>query len=554
MFIHLRTNLTTRALAAFWSPGPQTTTRSIPRERRSGTQRDTPRISNSNSCFGFFGNLLFVFKNSPAFGEFIKNRRESPEPAGQELPGNRFAPLARKPKLSMDDIAARGGPERHRLGIIERGIDDLSDEDLRQLDTAFGWPAGYARALLDFSVTSGDRMAQTATWARESPGLGLVDDHDRGDPILGYSADDTSVRVAIPREVLVDGGDVTPKALLSIAYRWRRLTAIDVNVFGADLQPLQEFAQWWEDKFRGEVVSTTDRVVGVREVAIDPLPAIHTLTDARTLVLAAEGHLDGVFNPAGLTRSAATIFWVAHTVRQAAGQANGNTSDVPADGLTALTSLAQDIRASGTQDGWSSGYSAFHAESGLSSVAAEIDTDAQRYVAGLLQARDQLTNILARTEADSGLLKWIPRGPAPMPITELDRHCLVIYDSTLSPELPTLLGWAASTSQGNGEQVLTIQRDAAHRTAHAQLRRSERLPGHGTIDHGFTINVGPAGPKTGGQGIRSTSIDPRPAVNTLSGWDRDSRTAVLITAGGVELQRVHIPPSLWGYAWRGAGL
>lgn len=487
-------------------------------------------------CFGNFGIVSNMWKNSIAFGQFIKSLRENESTlASAPLAGihGRLQRLDPAPtsKLSMDDIAAKGGPERHRLGIIERGQGGLSDTDFRQLDAAFRWPSGYAQSLLDFTVVA--------------TGLPAEDHADR-QPGLGYLADEPRTLMAVPRDVVVQ---VPPDALVSIAHRWRGLTAIDVQAVG-DLAALQSLARWWEDH-HGLVVSTTGQVIGLKQVAIDPLPAIGSLVDARDMILAAEGLSEAnVQNLDRLTRAAATLYWVAITVQNSA--ATGGSADVPRDGLTALTRLHQATRSyeGGQVGGWSAGYREFYASSELSSAAAEIDTDAERYVAGLLRARDRLTNIRSVVD-DKGTVTWNPSSPETVPVNELTGNALVLYDSSTSPEVPTLLSWAATTMLASGGPALTIQASSKHRTSHA-WRVAERAEPSAApqpsappsaVPYGFTINVERM-PTTvsPSPSIRSTVLDPFPVVNTLSGWDDDSRTAVFIEAGGRALKRLFIPP------------
>lgn len=433
----------------------------------------------------------FMVANTDAFGSFLSSYREGE-------PGARFG-AGPADRWSQEDVAARGGPERHLLGQIERGAAvDLTDAVFDRLDHAYGWPSGYARALVDFSVGE-----------VHMPAVVDVDSWPK-DPLLGFTTD-TGEGFAIPT-----GGvhtRIPAEALCSIVRTWHQLTLIDIQGFD-DIGALVNLAAWWENDLRGKAVSTTDQISTIQHIAVDPLPAISSLADARRLVLAVQPNIE----IDRLLAAAATLLWTATLVR--AGH-NG----APADGLTALTSIAQAAsrKLASSFPEWARNYrDGFFSESGLSNAAADPDIAAERFVGGLIRARDQLTNIVATVD-DSGV-SWQRRAPETVSVIDLTDRTLVFYDSEISPELPAIFAWATSTLRAQSTLPLTLQ-----------------LAGRVPVNGGAVLYVEPCRVPTDGihRGIRSTSINPKPVDPTVSGWDSDSRTMVYVGRG--VLQRLHLP-------------
>lgn len=432
--------------------------------------------------------------NTHAFGSFLSDYREGG-------PGARFNTAGSADRWSQEDVAARGGPERHLLGQIERGAAlDLTDTVFDKLDHAYGWPSGYAQALVDFSVgeVNTPAVADLDSWPKQA--------------LLGFAAD-TGAEFAIPASGVHT--QLPVEALSSIVRTWHQLTLVDTQAI-VEVGELQKLATWWENDLRGKVVSTTDQISTVQHVAIDPLPAIGSLADARRFVLAIQPDIA----IDSLLAAAATLLWTATLVRA------GNNG-VPADGLTALTSLAPAMGLGREDREWARNYrDDFFSASGLSNAAAAPDIAAERFVAGLIRARDQLTNIVARVD-DSGY-SWQRHAPETVSVIDLTGQTLVFYDSEISPELPAIFAWATSTLRAQATPPLTLQR--------------ARLGAPVTGAAGAVLYVEPCGLPTDGihRGIRSTSINPEPVDPTVSGWDSDSRTMVYVGRRGA-LQRLHLP-------------
>lgn len=431
--------------------------------------------------------------NTHAFGSFLSDYREGG-------PGARFS-ASPADRWSQEDVAARGGPERHLLGQIERGAAlDLTDTVFDKLDHAYGWPSGYAQALVDFSVgeVNTPAVADLDSWPRQA--------------LLGFVAD-TGAEFAIPASGVHT--QLPVEALSSIVRTWHQLTLVDTQAI-VEVGELQKLATWWENDLRGKVVSTTDQISTVQHVAIDPLPAIGSLADARRFVRAIQPDIA----IDSLLAAAATLLWTATLVRA------GNNG-VPADGLTALTSLAPAMRLGREDREWARNYrDDFFSASGLSNAAAVPDVAAERFVAGLIRARDQLTNIVARV--DDSEISWQCHAPETVSVIDLTGRTLVFYDSEISPELPAIFAWATSTLRAQSTPPLTVQRAGLG------------APVSGAA--GAVLYVEPCGLPTDGihRGIRSTSINPKPVDPTVSGWDSDSRTMVYVGRRGV-LQRLYLP-------------
>ena len=461
------------------------------------------------------GSVPIMVKNTPEFGSYIKGQREGRS-------------------WTQDNVTQSGGPERHLLGKIEAGADiDLTLAQLRSLDQAFDFRAGNCRALIDFSPI--EVTPEAAARGAKAPFA----------PICGFADDGRPV--GLPNNTL---SMLPTSAVVSILEQHRHLVLVDIRAAYDAPHELLKLAGRWANS-GGRVFSTT-KAIGVRahsevqQVVIDPIPLVSTLQAARDFVemlqyggRRVKSHRD--FDQD--TATAATLVWICSIV--ALHRRTGEHEEGTSDGLSALSTLA--ARHDGlslARPSWLASSSSFLRQADLSNAAAKADPKAVKYVAGLLRARDELTELTIEEGAvtEDAVLKVNRQAPPTVTVTALfEQPTIVFYDSWVSPELPGIVNWAHHNSfEVGGPAILTLQQRGAHRTSDAAV-------GDGA-PHGVTIEVSELqrSDEERDGALRDVSIPPLDISDILTGWHESSRTAVLTQIDPEILIRIGLPGHVEG--------
>ncbi len=397
------------------------------------------------------------------------------------------------------------------LASIEAGNQvEFSEQALAQLDADMCWPSNLSTLLLEsysYHVSAHIRRLS----------FGSVADLQRenGDraPIIGVVPADGRP-VAMPTHLTTT---LHRNLVLNIAHAWRKTTFIDMCAYDHPDHKfaLKEFFAEWGSYTGGQAYTTISTNMPGTALVIDPVPEIDRMRRAETLIdLLSTTELTHEQK----TRKAFTLVW-------AAAQAN-RTKEA---GLTVLTRLAVAGRDSSTRSIVLDKFQPAWRDSGLSAAAAEPDWDAIDLFAGIMHGSDTLTDV-----------RFIPKGaqepevvtiggPTISPIAELFRMpSLVLYDSRINPEVPSIANWFGSVSL----PTLTIAADNHH--VH---------PDPAGEGGGYVLRLTEARQAGNGGELSSYGgIDPYGAQPRLDGWFGD-RTLILMD--DEVAQRVYVPQGLY---------
>ncbi|MEX3649713.1 hypothetical protein [Mycolicibacterium porcinum] len=401
------------------------------------------------------------------------------------------------------------------LASIEAGKQvDFSEQALAQLDADMCWPSNLSTLLLE-----SDSYHVSAHIRRLSFGSVADLQRDNGDraPIIGVLPADGRP-VTMPTQLTTT---LHRNLVLNIAHAWRSTTFIDMCAYDHPDHKfhLKEFFAQWGSYTGGQAYTTISTNFPGTALVIDPVPEIDSMRRAETLIdLLSTTELTHEQK----TRKAFTLVW-------AAAQAN-RTKEA---GLTVLTRLAVDGRDPSTRSIVLDKFLPTWRESGLSAAAAEPDWDAIDLFAGIMQASDTLTDVRFTPNGAQEPEVITIGGPTISPIPELFRDVrrmpsLVLYDSRINPEVPSIANWFGSVSL----PTLTIAADNHH--VHPDPA------GAGT---GYVLRLAEARQASNGGGLSSYGgIDPYGTQPRLDGWFGD-RTLVLMD--DEVAQRVYVPQGLY---------
>lgn len=413
---------------------------------------------------------------------------------------------SRRGRREADLPSSRSGV----LASVEAGNRvEFSEQALAQLDADMCWPSNLSTLLLEsysYHVSAHIRRLS----------FGSVADLQRenGDraPIIGVLPADGRP-VTMPTQLTTT---LHRNLVLNIAHAWRKTTFIDMCAYDHPDHTfhLKEFFAQWESYTGGQAYTTISTNFPGTALVIDPVSEIDRMRRAEKLIdLLSTTELTHEER----TRKAFTLVW-------AAAQAN-RTKEA---GLTVLTRLAVDGRDPSTRSIVLDKFQPAWRESGLSAAAAEPDWDAIDLFAGIMRGSDTLTDVRFTPNGAQEPEVITIDGPTISPIAALfGKPSLVLYDSRINPEVPTIVNWFGSVSL----PTLTIAADNHH--VHPDPA------GEG----GYVLRLAEARQGSHvGELSSYGGIDPYGAQPRLDGWFGD-RTLILMD--DEVAQRVYVPQGLY---------
>lgn len=362
--------------------------------------------------------------NTPEFGRLVKQFR-----------GTR----------SQTELAEKADTFRQRFGAVENGQPhDLSDAALAQLDTAFDWPTGYAKAALwsSHSRPDDDRTKYTPVPINSGPFcLGYFED---GSPVEtpGQIASTAPADAFVPalaaagRTTLVDTQGLSTASryeFMALAGNWRAITG--------------------GTRVGGVGVFTGNGYPFVAPVAVDPIPGITSLSQAQRMAQRAYGatYEQGGDESLGLSLLAASI--------------ELQEGDVAVNGLDPRllhqSQKPRPDRLGGQPETWPERLRQLISQAGLTE-------EFYRYVAphsifpGLFRSRDSMIDVLYNPCSDPSLIVQDP--PTVVAAQDLSQW-LLFFDSSLTPELPVVVH-DALVAAGHVPPVVILH-DASRRSGRA---------------------------------------------------------------------------------------
>lgn len=363
-----------------------------------------------------------------------------------------------------------------------------------------GWPANLSTLLL-----TDNRLYQRF----QTLNFDDLTERSGADPLIG--CDDNAERVPLPAQLTTT---LHRHFVFNIAASWRRTTLIDLLAYERPLYQghLREFIGWWTQHVGGHIYATTQTDLAAEGIVIDPVFEIYRLRQAETLVNALSNNATPLKQR---TQLALTLLWAS-----AQAKLNGESA------LRVLTDLSVAQHDLPTRTASLDKFRAAWRDSGLSAGASEPAWDAVELFAGTLHGADSLTDV--HYTADPGGehgVKFTPTAPTVTPVLDIYRDnnpALVLYDSRINPETPTIL---TSTEL----PTLTITAD-----------HTSRMP-----TRGYTIRVEdplPSDPPRGDSLGPYCGLNPYGTQPRLDGWFGD-RTLILMENGTA--QRIYFPQGMW---------
>lgn len=291
--------------------------------------------------------------------------------------------------------SAQIDPDELVRNVVEGNVSVLSDTELSSLDRTLQWPDGYAAAARDVAATSTSIMLYYEQLAMRRH--------------LAYQMDRSPLSVA---SSVVWAAKA--EALIPRIASWNGTVLVDVRAFASAERELAKLAVDWESERGQEQMGKTgvSGLPGADAVAVDPLPGIQSLAQARRLVeqIQAIRRRSGDDDAIG---GALTV--LAAVIQLGEASADGNGLDLMRQGINepVLRELVE-------RTGMSEKYAQF--------------ANCEELFAGLYRARDLSVNVVLRPTGGF-TVREKPVVKAACDLTGF----LLFYDSEVSPEVPIVV-------------------------------------------------------------------------------------------------------------------
>lgn len=308
-------------------------------------------------------------------------------------------------------------PDELVRNVVERNVSVVSDTELFSLDRTLQWPEGFAAAARDVAADNVSAMVYYEQLA--------VRRH------LGYDCKQSPLSAA---------GSVVwaapAEALIPRIASWSGTVLVDVRAFGSFERELAKLAESWRNERGQEQMGKTGiselALSEVDAVAVDPLPGIQSLAQARGLVEQIQA-VRGL-GP-GEDASGAALTVLAAVIQL--GEDSGDSSN----GLDLMRQGINESILRGLVE-----------KTGMGEKYARL-ANCEDLFAGLYRARDLAVNVVLRPAG--GVKVWeMPVVKSACDLTGF----LLFYDSAVCPELPIVVDDALGRV---GEPTLVVSARAA---------------------------------------------------------------------------------------------